>query len=155
MSDATLQIVLQIVSTLAVAGSMVYAALQFRGWRAAQHVANFAKIVELQLELRKMRVDDPSLATVDPAAAPAGSAEEIRGFYYNLMQLSLFEIAWFSHEHGQLEDGYFNSWVAMISEMAKRPSFRSMWDSNTTKIMDERFRQYVDNLVDGLTPARQ
>ena len=155
MNEATLQVLLQIVSTLAVAGSMVYAALQFRGWRAAQHVANFTKIVELQLELRKMRVDDPSLARVDPTAAPAGSPEDIRAFYYNLMQLSLFEIAWFSHQHGQLEHGYFESWIAMISEMAKRPSFRSMWDSNTTKIMDARFRQFVDDLVEGQSPTDQ
>jgi len=43
----------------------------------------------------------------------------------------------------------------MIAEMAKRPSFRSMWDSHTTKIMDERFRQYVDDLVEGRSPTAQ
>jgi hypothetical protein len=47
-----LQVVLQAVSALAVTGGLVYAALQFRGWRTAQHVANFTTLVELQLQLR-------------------------------------------------------------------------------------------------------
>jgi hypothetical protein len=34
------QVVLQAVSALAVTGGLVCAALQFRGWRTAQHVAN-------------------------------------------------------------------------------------------------------------------
>ena len=48
----------------AAAGGMVYAALQFRGWRTAQSLANFTKLGELQLQLRKMVVDDPTLAQI-------------------------------------------------------------------------------------------
>src|SRR5262245_66224790 len=99
MNNAMLQVVLQFVSALAVTIGLVYTALQFRGWRTTQHVANFTKLVELQLQLRKMVVDDPTLATLaggDPGASP----DEPRGNYYNLMQVSRLEIAWFSHRHG-------------------------------------------------------
>jgi hypothetical protein len=47
VNNAMLQVVLQVVSALAVAGGLVYAALQFRGWRTAQYVANFTTLVEL------------------------------------------------------------------------------------------------------------
>jgi hypothetical protein len=36
--------------------------------------------------------------------------EEMRAYYYNLIQLSAFEIAWNSQRHGQLADDYFASW---------------------------------------------
>jgi len=49
VNNAMFQVVLQAVSALAVTGGLVYAALQFRGWRTAQHVANFTTLVELQL----------------------------------------------------------------------------------------------------------
>ena len=62
--DTTLQMLFQAVSALAVVGGFVYAALQFRGWRTAQYVANFTTLLELQLQLRKMVVDDPTLAPV-------------------------------------------------------------------------------------------
>ena len=84
-------------TALAVAGALVYAALQFRGWRTAQYVANFTKLVELQLQLRKMIVDDPTLAPVGLALPAEDQGEATRGHFYNLMQLSVFEIAWFSH----------------------------------------------------------
>jgi hypothetical protein len=102
MTNTTPQVVFQAFSTLAVAGGLVYAALQLREWRVAQYVANFTKLVELQLQLRKMVVDDPTLAPVG-LALPQENPENTRGYYYNLMQLSLFEIAWFSHQEGQLE----------------------------------------------------
>jgi len=62
--DTTLQMLFQAVSARAVVGGFVYAALQFRGWRTARYVANFTTLLELQLQLRKMVVDDPTLAPV-------------------------------------------------------------------------------------------
>jgi hypothetical protein len=38
------------------------------------------------------------------------SSENIRGDFYNLMQVSLFEIAWFSHRQGQRTKDYFKIW---------------------------------------------
>src|SRR5208337_718173 len=100
---------------LAAAGGVLYAALQFRGWRFSQYVANFTKLIELQLEIRKMVVDDPTLG---PEGVPK---EEMRRYYYSLIQLSVFEIAWFSHKYGQLTDDYFASWEVNMSSIAKRP----------------------------------
>ena len=153
MTEASVRTILDAISTLALMGSLVYAALQLRGWRTAQYVANFTKLVELQLELRKMRVDDPHLALADPDMVPAGSQEEVRTYFYELMQLSLFEIAWFSHEHGQLTDDYFRSWINNVSTIATRRAFQTMWRSPSTKIMHDRFREYVGVLVAGITPA--
>ncbi len=155
MTELTFQTILEAISALAVTGSFVYTALQLRGWRNAQYVANFTKLVELQLELRRMRVDDPQLALADPDAVPAGTQEEVRAYFYELMQLSLFEIAWFSHEHGQLTDDYFRSWVNSVTAMATRRSFQSMWRSNATKIMHDRFRDYMEVLVAGISPAER
>jgi hypothetical protein len=97
MNSAVFQLMVQAVSMLALAGGLLYAALQFRGWLTAQYVTNFTELVKLQLQLRKMVVEDPTLATPG-LGVPAGTRpEDIRSDYYNLMQLSLFEIAWFSH----------------------------------------------------------
>src|SRR6266849_4864519 len=103
VNNSLLQGVLQAVSALAVAGGLVYAALQFRGWRTAQHVANFTTLVELQLQLRQMVVEEPTLASLGTGMSPEIVPDEIRGYFYNLMQVSLFEIAWFSHQHGNFE----------------------------------------------------
>ena len=62
MTSTTLQVVLQAFSTLAVAGGLVYATLQLREWRHAQYVTNFTTLVALLGELRKIVVDDPTLA---------------------------------------------------------------------------------------------
>ncbi len=149
MNNAMLQVVLQAVSALAVTGGLVYAALQFRGWRTAQYVANFTALVELQLQLRKMVVEDPTLATLGAGMPPETAPDEIRGNFYNLMQVSLFEIAWFSHKHGQLPHDYFASWVANMAVVAQHPAFRTMWQSDRTKILHDGFRQYMNTLLEG------
>jgi hypothetical protein len=153
MNNAVFQLMVQALSALAVAGGLIYAALQFRGWRTAQYVTNFTELVNLQLELRKMVVDDPTLAT-QGLGVPAGTQpEDIRSDFYNLMQLSLFQIAWFSHLKGQLTDDYFSSWVTNMAEVAQRPAFRAMWQSNRTKIMHDGFRQYMNAFMEDTVVA--
>lgn len=88
-----------------------------------------------------MVVDDPTLR---PEEAPS---KEVRGYYYSLMQLSLFEIAWYSHKYGQLTDDYFASWEVNMSSIAKSPTFRAMWHSDRTKILHDGFRKYMETLV--------
>ena len=51
-----LQITLQALSSFAIAGGLLYTAIQFRHARKAQLVANFSKLVELQYQLRQIRV---------------------------------------------------------------------------------------------------
>jgi hypothetical protein len=145
--------ILQAISIVSVASGLVYGALQLRNWRIAQHVGNFTKLVELQLQLRRMRVDDPQLTHRDPPGGSDGSQEDVRGYFYELMQLSVFEVAWFSHKHGQLPDDYFRSWVTSMSAMAARPSFQAMWQSNSTKIMHDHFRAYMETLATEATPV--
>src|SRR5262249_23251698 len=97
------QIILQTRWAIGSTRGVIYAVVQFREARKTQHVANFAKLVELQMQLRKMRVDDPSLAYVyKDDVAELHDDDEIRAYFMNLMQLSIFEIVWFSHKHGQL-----------------------------------------------------
>ena len=59
-----LRVVLQAVSSFAIAGGLLYTAVQFRQARKAQLVANFSKLVELQYQLRHIRVQHPGLASV-------------------------------------------------------------------------------------------
>lgn len=147
LSDSTLHFLVQTVSLLGVAGGLLYTGVQLRNSRNAQYVTNFTKLVELQLQLRKMIVDDPTLATVSLGPGIEISVDDIRGDYYNLMQVSLFEIAWFSHRHGQLTDDYFKTWAAYMMTVAQRPAFRDMWKIDRTKILHNRFHKYMDSVI--------
>ncbi|MCK6478439.1 MAG: hypothetical protein L6Q35_16595, partial [Phycisphaerales bacterium] len=59
-----LKVLLQGLTVLVFAAGLFYTGLQFRHWRRAAYVSNFTKLVELQMQLRRMRVDDPSLARI-------------------------------------------------------------------------------------------
>jgi hypothetical protein len=138
------QVILQSLTAASILGGLIYTAVQFRNWQRAQHVANFTKLVEMQMQLRRMRIDDPSLAAVYTHDVEGfGSEREVREYFMNLIQLSLFEIAWFSHRLGQIPDAYFESWAGRMREIAREPSFQRMLDRPTTKIMDSDFERYV------------
>src|SRR3954471_10419159 len=99
LTTAEIQLLLQALSSFAIAGGLVYTALQFGKQRQAQHFANFAKLVEMQMHLREMRVTDPSLAGVyrgdvafvDALPTPEAREVAVREYFFNLMQLSVFE----------------------------------------------------------------
>ena len=147
------QIVLQALSSFAIAGGLIFTAVQFKQARKAQLVANFSKLVELQYQLRRIRVDHPSLASVNPQdVQDLHSDRDIQEYFLNLMQLSLFEIAWYAHEHGQLPDDYFNSWATRMWQVGQEPSFRRMIDNPSMKIMHDAFDQYVRALIVQPTP---
>ena len=143
-----LQLALQALSAFAIAGGFLYTAFQFRQARKAQMVGNFAKLVELQYELRKLRVEHPSLAAVNKLDVEhLRSDREIQEYFLNLMQLSLFEIAWYAHEQGQLPDDYFDSWAKRMRQLGREESFRAMLDSPAMKIMHDDFDTYVRALL--------
>jgi hypothetical protein len=143
-----LQIVLQALSAFAIAGGLLYTAIQFREARKSQGVANFAKLVELQLQLRRMRVENPALAAVHKADIQnLHSEKEIQEYFLNLMQLSLFEIAWYSHRQGQLPDDYFHSWEKRMWQLGTEETFRKMLENPSMKIMHDDFDSYVRALL--------
>jgi hypothetical protein len=143
-----LQITLQALSAFAIAGGLLYTAVQFRAARRAQTVANFAKLVELQFELRKMRVENPTLAAVSQLDVEhLRSDREIQEYFLQLMQLSLFEIAWSAHRQGQLPDDYFRSWSKRIRQLGQEESFRRMLSTPSVKIMHDDFDAYVRKLM--------
>src|SRR5215207_8034532 len=144
-----LQITLQALSSFAIAGGLIFTAIQFRQARKAQLVANFSKLVELQYQLRRIRVEQPSLASVHPHDVQhLHSDREIQEYFLNLMQLSLFEIAWYAHKHGQLPGDYFQSWTSRMWQVAQEKSFRNMIDNPSMKIMHDEFDRYVRRLID-------
>lgn len=150
-----LQITLQALSSFAIAGGLLYAAVQFRSTRKAQLVANFSKLVELQYQLRHLRVENPALASVHAHDVEnLHSDREIQEYFLNLMQLSLFEIAWYAHKQGQLPDDYFKSWVKRMRQVAAEDSFRRMIHNPSVKIMHDDFEAYVKALVEA-TEARR
>jgi hypothetical protein len=147
------QITLQALSSFAIAGGLLFTAIQFRQGRQAQLVANFSKLVEMQYELRRMRVDHPEYASVHQTdVVNLGSPQEIRDYYLNLMQLSLFEIAWYAHEHGQLPDDYYHSWTTRMWEIAREDSFRRMMANPSMKIMHDNFDEFVRKLIEMRVP---
>jgi hypothetical protein len=148
-----LQITLQALSSFAIAGGLIFTAVQFRQARKSQLVANFSKLVELQYQLRQIRVQHPSLASVHQHDVEnLHSEREIQEYFLNLMQLSLFEIAWYAHKHGQLPDDYFNSWTSRMWQVAQEQSFRRMIENPSMKIMHDEFDMFVRRLIDMPTP---
>jgi len=142
------QVTLQALSAFAIAGGLFYTAVQFRAARRAQAVANFAKIVELQFDLRKMRVENPALAAVSKLDVEhLKSDREIQEYFLQLMQLSLFEIAWYAHRQGQLPDDYFHSWSKRIRQLGQEETFRRMLSTPSVKIMHDDFDAYVRQLM--------
>lgn len=147
------QIVLQALTSLAIAGGFIFTAIQFRHARKAQLVANFSKLVELQSRLRYVRVENPSLASVSPGDVQnLHTDREIQEYFLNLIQLSLFEIAWYAHKYGQLPDDYFDSWARRMWEIGQEKSFRSMIDNPAMKIMHDDFDAYVRRLIHSPIP---
>ena len=144
MTLPELQVFFQALSSLAIAGGLCYTAYQVRASRRAQHFANFSKLVELQMHLREMRVDDPKLAEVyRHDVAHAESEREVREYFFNLMQLSVFEIVWFGHRHGQIPDDYFRSWDTRMRQIAAEPSFQKMMNTPSMKILHDDFQSYI------------
>jgi len=154
MTILEIQVALQALTTFAIAGGFLYSAVQFRHHRAAQRVMNFTKLVEMQMHLREMRVSDPSLAEVyRHDVEHAKNQREVREYFFNLMQLSVFEIVWFGHRHGQVPTDYFISWRERMRDIASEPSFRIMFNSPSMKIMHDEFQAYMTAMVKS-TPER-
>jgi hypothetical protein len=148
-----LQITLQALSSFAIAGGLIFTAVQFRQAHKAQLVANFSKLVELQYQLRQIRVQFPSLASVHQHDVEnLHSEREIQEYFLNLMQLSLFEIAWYAHKHGQLPDDYFQSWTSRMWQVAQEESFRRMIENPSMKIMHDEFDIFVRRLSEMPAP---
>lgn len=143
-----LQVTFQAVSALAFICSVFYAGRQLRNWHRAQQVANFTKLVELQMSLRRIRVEHPELARVHRHDVEGlDDHTDIQHYFLNLMQLSVFEIAWFSHRSGQLSDDYFQSWEKRIVAIKDEASFRSMLAKPSMKILHDDFEKYLRGLL--------
>lgn len=147
------QIILQALTSFAIAGGLIFTAIEFRHARKAQLVANFSKLVELQSQLRYLRVEEPSLAAVSPGdVANLHSDREVQEYFLNLIQLSIFEIAWYAQKHGQIPPDYFHSWTTRMWQVAQERSFRSMLDNPAMKIMHDDFESYIRRLVEAPAP---
>ena len=156
MTTPELQLLFQALSSSAIAGGLIYTALQFRKQRQAQHFGNFAKLVEMQMHLREMRVSDPSLARVyrgdveftESLPSPAERERAVREYFFNLMQLSVFEIVWFGYIRGQIPEDYFRSWESRMRDIVAERSFRAMWHSPSMKFMHDEFHDYMKHMVE-------
>jgi hypothetical protein len=147
------QLSLQALSSFAIAGGLIFTAFQFAQARKSQVVANFSKLVELQGALRRIRVDRPDLASVHQLDVEHLKTDrEIQEYFLNLMQLSLFEIAWFAHKEGQIPDDYFQSWTTRMWQIAQEPSFRSMLQNPAMKIMHDEFDGFIRRIADKSAP---
>lgn len=149
------QLALQALSSFAIAGGLIFTAVQFRQARQGQVVANFSKLVELQYQLRRIRVDHPELASVHQLDVEnLKSDREVQEYFLNLMQLSVFEIAWYAHKHGQLPDDYFASWTSRMWQVAQERSFRKMIDNPAMKIMHDEFDVFMRRVINMPTPPK-
>jgi len=142
------QVMFQAISSMAIAGGLVFTGFQFRAYRKAQYVANFSKLVELQMQLRRIRVERPDLARVhEHDVEGLETDQDIQYYFLNLMQASVFEIVWFSHKNGQLPDDYFRSWVSRIRRINKEERLRKAMKKGSTKIFHDEFEKYIEDLL--------
>jgi len=149
------QITLQALSSFAIAGGLLFTAIQFRNARKSQLVANFSKLVELQSQLRYQRVRNPELASVSPSDVDGLKTDrEIQEYFLNLIQLSVFEIAWYAYKQQQISAEYFNSWASRIWHIGQETSFRAMVDKQGIKIIHDEFDAYVRKLVHSSSPPK-
>lgn len=154
MNLQEIQVAFQALGSAAIAAGFFYTGYQFWHARRAQRHANFTELVKLQMHLREMRVSDPSLATVyRHDVENTRNDREVREYFFNLMQLSVFEIVWHGHRHAQVDDDYFRSWDTRMREIAAEESFRRMFDSRSMKIMHDEFQTYMSEMVRS-TPLR-
>jgi len=148
-----IQITLQALSSFAIAGGLIFTAVQFSQARKAQLVANFSKLVELQYQLRQIRVFHPDLASVHQHDVENLTSErEIQEYFLNLMQLSLFEIAWYAHRERQLPEDYFRSWATRMWQLGREASFQRMIENPAMKIMHDDFAAYLRDLMRAPNP---
>jgi hypothetical protein len=148
MQIAHLQLAFQALSSIAIAGGALFAGYQFVQWRKMQYLANFQKLVELQMHLREMRVHDPALARVYVHDVEhLASDEEIRLYFFNLMQLSVFEIVWFAFRQGQIPEDYYRSWLDRVRAIAAEESFQKMMANPSMKIMHDDFQRFITELA--------
>jgi hypothetical protein len=151
MTLQEIQVSFQALSSVCIAGSFIYGAIQFRNLKKAQHVANYTRLVEMQMALRRMRVDDPSLATVFRHDVEGlASDHDIREYFFALMQLSVFEIVWFSHKNGGIPDDYYDSWSERMKAIALEPSFQRMFKNPAMKILHDDFQKYITDMITNL-----
>ena len=104
--------------------------------------------------LRKASVTPHALASVyRDDVRNLENDDEIRFYFFNLMQLSLFEIAWYGHEHGQLSDEYFESWVKRFRIIAAEPMLsqadRDLGDGDHGMGMERGMRAATEKLNAG------
>ncbi len=154
LTPPEMQLLFQAVASTAIAGGLLFTAFQFRKQREVQHFANFVKLVEMQMHLREMRVNDPSLADVLPGDVsfaddlpPEERQKAIRAYFFNLMQLSVFEIVWFGWKRGQIETDYFRSWEFRMRDIVAERSFRAMWIAPNMMFMHDEFYDYMKRMV--------
>ena len=148
MNLLEVQVLLQSISSFAIAGGLIFGAYQFMHLRKSQQVANFTTLVEMQMHLRELRVKDPDLAHVfRDDVRDLTSDREVREYFFSLMQLSVYEIVWFANKQKMLPEGYFESWAKRMRVIAAEPAFRKMINSPSMKIMHDEFQQYVTEVV--------
>ncbi len=148
MTLQQLQVFFQALASLGITGGLIFTAIQFLRYRQTQYFANFTKLVEMQMHLREMRVTDPKLAEVyRHDVAGARNEKEVREYFFNLMQLSVFEIVWFGFKQGQVPEDYYLGWERRVREIVVEPSFQKMMNTPSMKIMHDGFQQYIQRLT--------
>ena len=78
------------------------------------------------------------------------SDADIKEYFFILMQLSVFEIVWFSYKEGQLPEDYYNSWVERMRAIEAEPSFQRMFNNPSMKLMHNEFQTYIADMLSKL-----
>jgi len=111
-------------------------------------VANFTTLVELQLQLRKMVVEEPTLATLGTGNVPRDRTGRDSRLLLQPDASEPVRNCLVQPSHGQLPHDLFRLVGGEHDCSRPAPAFRTMWQSDRTKILHAGFRQYMNTLLE-------
>ena len=138
--------VVQILSALAVVGSLVYAVSEFKRSETLNSRDVENTLYQRMLEMDRLLIETPDLAEIVAQATndPDGLSPEgrVRFLAYEHIFYDSWESAWYYHRDGVLEESAWRSWNTwFLGESKRRPLLG--WTGNRQNT-DSSFLEYVD-----------
>lgn len=140
----------EVISAVAIVISLLYVAYEFR--RTSTMGSREADVVlfERAREANRLLIESPGLAEIiiTAAAAPQDltAADRLRYLTFQHDFFDSWEIGWYYHADGILDDDEWSEWDEWFTmEALSLPAFA--WIENRDNFTGEDFRRHVDSLL--------
>lgn len=147
----------EVLSALAIVASLIYVATEFR--RTSTMSSREADVIlfERGREANRLLIESPGLAEIVAVAQTApedlSDADRLRYLTYRHDFFDTWEIAWYYHEDGILEDDVWQEWDGWFGARARQqPLFG--WTDNRDNFTGAEFRRHVDAVLEIENPRQ-